>query len=114
LAVLVRLTQAETVKLAPAPVAHQETTVFPFTGYVSISKDGPPGDEDLVLTWSVQRHNGRLLITADVARGDGTVLAETSAAELAEPANRSEVIEEQERAMRFFRRNLDLIKQEVC
>jgi len=95
-------------------VAHQETAAFPFTGYVSISKDGPAGDEALVLEWSVHRHDHRLLVSADITRGDGTVLAEIPVAELAEPVDRCRVIEVQERALRFFRGNLELIKRELC
>ena len=94
-------------------VSHQETRVFPFTGYVSISRDGS-GDEDLVLEWAVQRRDDRLRVTADIARGDGMVLAELPAGEFVEPVEHSRIVEEQERAVRFFRSHLELIKQEVC
>jgi len=95
-------------------VAHQETVAFPFTGYVSLSKDGPPGDEDLVLTWSVRRRDGHLVAAADISRGDGTVLAELPVADLAEPVDRSRITVEQERAIRFFRSHLAVIEREVC
>lgn len=95
-------------------VAHQETAAFPFTGYVSLSKDGPPGDEDLVLAWSVQRRGGHLVAAADISRGDGTVLAELPAADLAEPVDPPGITEEQERAIRFFRSHLAMIEREVC
>jgi hypothetical protein len=94
-------------------ISHQETSVFPFTGYVSFSRDGS-GDEDVVLEWAVQRRNDRLRVTADIARGDGTVLAELPAEELAEPVEHSQIAQEQERAVRFFHSHLGLIKQEVC
>jgi hypothetical protein len=95
-------------------IAHQETSVFPFTGYVSLGRDGKPGDEDLVLEWAVERRDDRLRVTADIARGDGTVLAELPAEEFAEPTDHSSVAGAQERAVRFFRSHLELIKREVC
>jgi hypothetical protein len=82
-----------------AQVAHQETSVFPFTGYMSVCKDGPGGDEDLVLTWSVQRSNGDLLASADIAREDGVVLAETNVTKLADPVSQVSALEVQEQAI---------------
>jgi hypothetical protein len=95
-------------------IAHQETPAFPFTGHVSLGRDGTPGEEDLVLEWAVQRRDDRLRVTADIARGDGTVLAELPAEEFAEPADHASIADAQERAVRFFRGHLELIKQEVC
>jgi hypothetical protein len=95
-------------------IAHQETPAFPFTGYVSLGRDGTPGDEDLVLEWAVQRRDDRLRVTADIARGDGTVLAQLPAEEFAEGVDRSGIAVAQEQAVRFFRGHLDLIKREVC
>lgn len=95
-------------------ISHQETSAFPFTGYVSLGRDGTPGDEDLVLEWAVQCRDDRLRVTADIARGGGAVLAELPAEEFAEPVDFLSVAEAQERAIRFFRRHLELIKQEVC
>jgi hypothetical protein len=95
-------------------IAHQETPAFPFTGYVSLGRGGTPGDEDLVLEWAVQRRDDRLRVTADIARGGGTVLAELPAEEFAEPVDFLSIAEAQERAIRFFRGHLELIKQEVC
>jgi hypothetical protein len=94
-------------------VSHQETSAFPFTGYASISRDGS-GEEDLVLEWAIQRRDDRLRITADIARGDGTVLAELPAEEFAEPVDHARIAEEQERAVKFFCSHLELIKREVC
>lgn len=95
-------------------VAHQETPAFPITGYVSLGRDGTPGNEDLVLEWAVQRRDNRLRVTADIARVDGTVLAELPAEEFAEPIDHSRIAVAQEQAVRFFRNHLELIKQEVC
>ena len=95
-------------------ISHQETPAFPFTGHVSLGRNGTPGDEDLVLEWAVQRCDERLRVTADIARRDGTVLAELPAEEFGEPVDHSSIAEAQERARRFFRRHLELIKQEVC
>lgn len=95
-------------------IAHQETPAFPFTGYISLGRDGTPGNEDLVLEWAVHRRDDRLRVTADIARGDGTVLAELPAEEFAEPVDHSRIAGAQEQAVRFFRRHLELIKQEVC
>jgi hypothetical protein len=95
-------------------ISHQETPAFPFTGYVSLGRGGTPGDEDLVLEWAVQRCDDRLRVTADIARGDGTVLAELPAEEFAEPVDHSSVAEAQERGFQFFRRHLELMKREVC
>jgi hypothetical protein len=95
-------------------IAHQETPAFSFTGYVSLGRSGTPGDEDLVLEWAVQRRDDRLRVTADITRGDGTVLAELPAEEFAEPVDHSSIAGAQERAVRFFRRHLDLIRREVC
>lgn len=95
-------------------IAHQETPAFPFRGYVSLGRDGTPGEEDLVLEWAVQRADGRLRITADIARGDGTVLAELPAEEFAEPVDHAGIADAQERAVRFFRDHLGVIEREVC
>jgi len=95
-------------------ISHQETPAFPFTGYVSFGRSGAPGNEDLVLEWAVQRRDGMLRVTADIARGDGTLLAELTAEEFSEPVDHSSIAEAQEQAVRFFRRHLDLIKREVC
>jgi hypothetical protein len=94
-------------------VHHQESSAFPFTGYLSISRDGT-GNEDLVLEWAVRRRDDRLCVTADIARGDGTVLAELLPKEFVDPVEHSAIAKEQERAVRFFRSQLELIKQEVC
>jgi hypothetical protein len=93
---------------------HQETPVFSFGGYLSLGRDRSAGDEDLVVEWSVQRRDQWLRVTADISRGDGTVLAELPAEELMKPVDGSKLAESQEQAMRFFRKNIDLIKGEVC
>ena len=93
---------------------HHQTTAFPFTGGVSLCKVAPSFDEDLVLTWSVAWREDRLIVTADVARGDGMVLAEAVPAELPLLVSRSKLFAELDRAMRFFRSSMDLIKREVC
>lgn len=93
---------------------HHQTTAFPFTGYMSLCKIVPSFEEELVLTWSVAWRGDCLTITADVVRGDGTVLAEAVPAELREPVSRSILFAELERAMGFFRSSMDLIKREVC
>jgi hypothetical protein len=93
---------------------HHQTTAFPFSGYVSLCKIAPSFEEDLVLTWNVAWRGDYLIVTADVVRGDGTVLAEAVPAELREPVSRSRLFAELERAMRFFRDSMDLIKREVC
>jgi hypothetical protein len=99
-------------RLASLP-GHQQTTAFPFTGYLSLCKTAPALDEDLVLTWSVARREDCLIVSADVARGDGKVLADAVPAELVEPVSRADLLAELERAPGFFRSNLDLIEQEV-
>jgi hypothetical protein len=81
---------------------------------VSLCKIAPSFDEDLVLTWSVAWREDRLFVTADVVRGDGMVLAEAVPAELPLLVSRFKLSAELERAMRFFRSSMDLIKQEVC
>lgn len=93
---------------------HHQTTAFPFTGYVSLCRTAPSLDEDLVLTWSIAWREGHLIGSADIARGDGTVLAVNVPAELPDPVRRTRLFAEQDRAMRFFLDNLDLIKREVC
>ena len=57
-------------------IGHRESEAFPFTGYISFSRDGTPGQEDLVLSVGVQRKAGQLLWITDLASGDGEVLAE--------------------------------------
>lgn len=39
--------------------------MFPFTGYVSVGRDGTPGDEDLIVEWAVQRSDDGLRVTVD-------------------------------------------------
>jgi hypothetical protein len=94
-------------------IGHQETPAFPFTGYVSLGKSGEHGREDLVLEWAIQRREGRLRITAEIAKGDGTALAELPAEELAEPVGHESIVLALERAVQFFRSQMDLIEREV-
>jgi hypothetical protein len=56
-----------------------------------LCKIAPSLDEDLVLTWSVAWRGDCLNVATDVARGDGTVLAEAVPAELREPVSRSKL-----------------------
>jgi hypothetical protein len=97
-------------------IFHQETRANPLTGLLSLSKarPGPLGDEDLVLEWRISRRDGCLGVSADICRGDGSVLAEVPSVELAEPIEWSALVQAQEQAMTFFREHLDLITQEVC
>ena len=95
-------------------ISHQETYVFPFTGYLTLGKHGTPGEEDLVLEWSIRRDDDDLLAYADICRGDGTVLAALSASKLNDPIDPEQVFDMLERGIRFFRKNLFLIKHEVC
>ena len=93
---------------------HHMTTAFPFTGYLSLARTAPSTEEDLVLTWHIAWRHGRLTAVADIARGDGTVLAETPPVDMADPVRRSDLATELDRAMNFFRDNLQLIMNEVC
>jgi hypothetical protein len=94
-------------------ISHQETSAFPFTGFLSLGR-GNPGDEDLLLEWSVQRSNGCLSITADILRNNEEILSELPPVELAEPVAEDGLANELEKAIRFFRENTELIKQEIC
>lgn len=93
---------------------HHMTTAFPFAGYLSLARTAPSTEEDLVLTWHIAWRPGGLTAAADIARGDGTVLAETPPADMADPVRRSDLATELDRAMNFFRDNLQLITSEVC
>ena len=57
-------------------VGHLETETFPFAGYISFSREGVRGQEDLVVSIGVQCGNGRLEWTVDLSLGDGEVLAD--------------------------------------
>src|SRR5215469_7988416 len=91
--------------------SHGPLTDWPYS--IRLTR-APSFDEDLVLTWSVAWWEDRLVVTADVARGDGMVLAEAVPAELPPLVSRSKLFAELERALRFFRSSMDLIKRGVC
>lgn len=59
-------------------IDHFETESFPFNGYLAISRDGTPGDEDLVIAVSAQRKESELRWSTDISRGDGLVLADAT------------------------------------
>jgi hypothetical protein len=94
--------------------SHFMSTAFPFSGYLSLARRAPSLDEDLVLCWRVAWREGRLTSAADIARGDGTVLAQTPPVDIADPVHRPDLAAELDRAIGFFRDNLQLIMQEVC
>ena len=96
-------------------IAHHETQVFPFTGYLALSKNGIPGEEDLVLTLGVQRKGDRLFVRADIARGDGFILADGPAAEIAgSPLDVAALLEARDRALQFFSERQEVVIREVC
>lgn len=55
------------------------TDVFPFGAYLSFSRSGEPGAEDLVVSVDCKRDDEALVLSCDIARGDGDVLAEAPA-----------------------------------
>jgi hypothetical protein len=64
----------------PAPVqwdvGHGSNEPFPLRVYLSFSRTGGRGSEDLVISADVWADAGALVLSADIARGDGLVLAE--------------------------------------
>jgi len=52
------------------------TDVFPFGAYLSFSRSGEPGVEDLVISLDCKRVGEELVLSSDIAAGDGYVLAD--------------------------------------
>lgn len=63
-------------------LGQHSTEVFPLTGYASISLSGNRQDEDLVVSVSCRLEAGELECTADIANGQGTILADGPSAEI--------------------------------
>ncbi len=58
---------------------------FPFTGYASIvAEHDPSRSEDCVLMMEVKRRPDRLVVTSDISTGDGDLLANGPAFEIAD------------------------------
>jgi hypothetical protein len=96
-----------------AEIGHHESGSFLFNAYVSIGKSSP-GEEDLVLNWTVRRSDNALIIAADISRGNGAMLAEGACRTVRHPLTVSTVLSAQADAVAFFRRNVALMKREVC
>lgn len=96
-------------------LAHHETEVFPFTGYMSLGKAGMPGEEDLVLTFGIQKQQHGLLIRVDIARGDGQVVADGPAFEImGTPLDQQALQEARDGAVSFFSVQRQLLRDELC
>jgi hypothetical protein len=52
-----------------------QTEVFPFSAYLSISRDGIRGEEDLILFVGVQRKGAAFTWGSDLSLGDGVVVS---------------------------------------
>jgi hypothetical protein len=59
---------------------------FVFGAYVSFSRLGVPGEEDLVVSVNCKREGEGLRLTSDIATGDGMILAEGPRANIGEVA----------------------------
>lgn len=55
---------------------HSDNAAMPFRAWASFGRNGIPGEEDLVITVDFKRAEHSLEVTADIARGDGLVLAD--------------------------------------
>lgn len=96
-----------------ADIGHHEGGTFVFNAYVSIGRSSP-GQEDLVLNWTVQRSAEAMSVAADISRGDGTVLAEEPIKRLTEPLDDPTVVATRDDAVTFFRKHMDLMRRELC
>ena len=59
-------------------VGHDSSGVFALRGWASFSRDGTPR-EDLAISLDFRHADGGIECRADIARGDGQILAETAA-----------------------------------
>jgi hypothetical protein len=62
------------------------TDVFPFGAYLSFNRSGEPGVEDVVISVDGKRDGGEIVLSIDIAAGDGLVLAEGPAVRMREEA----------------------------
>jgi hypothetical protein len=97
---------------------HAENEMFPFWAYASFSKAGVAGEEDLVLSLSFMRADGRLSFTSDIARGEGEILADgpSGSTSLAVDVStlREWIAERVRQGLAFIEGERDLLKSELC
>lgn len=60
-----------------AQMGRHSNDAFPFRAWASFFRHGTTGDEDLVISLDVSRKSDGFHAQADIARGDGAVLAES-------------------------------------
>jgi hypothetical protein len=82
------LTEGAEALLQPNPqlwweCGHTETSTFPFTAYASYSRDGTPGNEDVVVSVGFKVDDKELTFSTDLSRGGGEILAKLPVSMLA-------------------------------
>lgn len=55
---------------------HSENAKFPFRAHATFSREGIPGDEDIVVSLTFKLADSKLLFFSDISRGNGSILAE--------------------------------------
>lgn len=61
---------------ARATSGRNPAAFFPFGAYLTFSRSGEPGVEDLVVSVDCKRRDSEVELTSDISAGDGYVLAE--------------------------------------
>lgn len=97
---------------------HNKNEVFPFWAYASFSREGIPGEEDLVISLSFKSVAGGLEFDSDIARGDGEILADGPADQSVETTDLQSLQQWVDRCIamtvRFIADNSELLRQELA
>lgn len=97
---------------------HSENRVFPFRAYATFSREGIPGDEDVVVSLTFKSNGARLAFSSDISRGDGSILADGPTRSLPlsthTGAVREWIIDSATCGLRFVDENTALLRKELC